>query len=112
MGKNKYNFSVEDINRIIEMAWEDRTHFEAIEKQFGISQDGKRFWNFNLRHVNSTYKGNLETMRNSVYGSHKKFLYYDGSAYYYVRMSNDSLRFNEIAFGVYSTKIKLTEQLS
>ena len=40
MKKNKDNFSLEDINRIIEMAWEDRTHFEAIEKQFGISQDG------------------------------------------------------------------------
>ena len=40
MKKNKNNFSLEDINRIIEMAWEDRTHFEAIEKQFNISQDG------------------------------------------------------------------------
>ena len=40
MKKNKDNFSLEDINRIIQMAWEDRTQFEAIEKQFGISQDG------------------------------------------------------------------------
>jgi uncharacterized protein (TIGR03643 family) len=29
-----------DISRVIEMAWEDRTPFEAIEKQFGINQDG------------------------------------------------------------------------
>ncbi len=28
----------EDINRIIEMAWEDRTPFEAIEVQFGLSE--------------------------------------------------------------------------
>lgn len=28
----------EDINRIIEMAWEDRTPFEAIQFQFGISE--------------------------------------------------------------------------
>ena len=27
-----------DLNRIIEMAWEDRTTFEAIEVQFGISE--------------------------------------------------------------------------
>ena len=27
-----------DINRIIEMAWEDRTSFEAIRLQFGISE--------------------------------------------------------------------------
>ena len=26
----------EDIDRIIEMAWEDRTPFEAIETQFGL----------------------------------------------------------------------------
>ena len=27
-----------DIDRIIEMAWEDRTTFEAIERQFGLKQ--------------------------------------------------------------------------
>ena len=27
-----------DVNRIIEMAWEDRTPFEAIEFQFGVSE--------------------------------------------------------------------------
>ena len=34
------DFSDEDLNRIIEMGWEDRTAFEAIEAQFGINQDG------------------------------------------------------------------------
>lgn len=28
----------EDIDRIIEMAWEDRTPFDAIEVQFGLSE--------------------------------------------------------------------------
>jgi uncharacterized protein (TIGR03643 family) len=27
-----------DIDRVIEMAWEDRTPFEAIEIQFGLSE--------------------------------------------------------------------------
>ena len=31
-------FSDRDIDRIIEMAWEDRTTFEAIEYQFGIDE--------------------------------------------------------------------------
>jgi uncharacterized protein (TIGR03643 family) len=31
-------FSIKDINRIIEMAWEDRTSFEAIELQFGLKE--------------------------------------------------------------------------
>ena len=30
--------SSEDIDRVIEMAWEDRTTFEAIEFQFGLSE--------------------------------------------------------------------------
>lgn len=32
------NYSIEDISRIIEMAWEDRTPFEAIELQFGLKE--------------------------------------------------------------------------
>ena len=29
----------DDISRIIEMAWEDRTPFDAIKKQFGLNED-------------------------------------------------------------------------
>lgn len=32
------SFTPIDIDRIIEMAWEDRTTFEAIELQFGLKQ--------------------------------------------------------------------------
>ena len=32
------NLSEEDTSRIIEMAWEDRTPFEAIERNFGLSE--------------------------------------------------------------------------
>ena len=34
----KKQFSVEQIDRIIEMAWEDRTPFDAINYQFGIKE--------------------------------------------------------------------------
>ena len=33
------NLSLLDKDRIIEMAWEDRTTFEAIEMQFGLKQE-------------------------------------------------------------------------
>ena len=36
--KEKDNLTEEDIDRIIEMAWEDRTPFDAIEKQFGLKE--------------------------------------------------------------------------
>ena len=31
-------FEAEELDRIIEMAWEDRTTFEAIHYQFGLSE--------------------------------------------------------------------------
>jgi uncharacterized protein (TIGR03643 family) len=34
----KKTFSTEDLDRIIMMAWEDRTPFEAIEAQFGLKE--------------------------------------------------------------------------
>lgn len=36
------NLTLEDISRIIEMAWEDRTPFEAIEFQFGLKENEVR----------------------------------------------------------------------
>ena len=32
------NLQADDIDRVIQMAWEDRTTFEAIELQFGLKQ--------------------------------------------------------------------------
>ena len=37
MKKALKSIDLESTNRIIEMAWEDRTPFEAIEKEFSIS---------------------------------------------------------------------------
>lgn len=36
--KEKYNLSDQDTDRIVGMAWEDRTPFDAIKAQFGISE--------------------------------------------------------------------------
>jgi uncharacterized protein (TIGR03643 family) len=41
MESNEYletGLADEEISRVIEMAWEDRTPFEAIETQFGLSE--------------------------------------------------------------------------
>ncbi len=34
----KYQLSATDVDRIVNMAWEDRTPFEAITFQFGLSE--------------------------------------------------------------------------
>ena len=36
--QNNESLSESDINRIIEMAWEDRTPFDVIKAQFGLSE--------------------------------------------------------------------------
>ena len=36
--KNKISLTEEQIDRVIEMAWEDRTPFDAILSQFGLKE--------------------------------------------------------------------------
>ena len=36
--QNQSTFTAKEIDRIIEMAWEDKTPFEAIAFQFGIAE--------------------------------------------------------------------------
>ena len=39
MKKSKYDLlTIAEIDRVIEMAWEDRTPFDAIEAQFGLTE--------------------------------------------------------------------------
>ena len=38
MANAKTQFTVDELSRIVEMAWEDRTPFEAIEHNFGINE--------------------------------------------------------------------------
>jgi len=48
--KSITEFSENDINRIIQMAWEDRTPFEAIEFQFGLKEkDVVKFMRINSK---------------------------------------------------------------
>ena len=58
-----------DISRIIEMAWEDRTPFDAIEVQFGLNEQGvKQLMKDNLK--SSSYK----SWRKRVQGRSTKHL--------------------------------------
>lgn len=36
---DKNSLNAEDYNRIIEMAWQDRTHFDVIYAQYGLSEN-------------------------------------------------------------------------
>ena len=59
----------QDISRIIEMAWEDRTPFDAIKKQFGLNEDAlKKLMRKNMK--SSSY----HLWRKRVYGRKTKHL--------------------------------------
>ena len=66
---NKIPLKNSDIDRIIEMAWEDRTTFNAIEYQFGLKeQNVKQLMRENLKP--SSYR----LWRKRVYGRKTKHL--------------------------------------
>ena len=67
--ENKISLTKFDVNRIIEMAWEDRTTFDSIKYQFGLKeQDVKELMRKNLKP--SSYK----LWRKRVYGRKTKHL--------------------------------------
>ena len=67
--KNKIPLKNSDIDRIIEMSWEDRTTFDSIEYQFGLKeQNVKQLMRENLKP--SSYK----LWRRRVYGRKTKHL--------------------------------------
>ena len=47
--EDKYSLSKSDIDRIIEMAWEDRTTFDAIFEQFIFSTSISKYFLINRR---------------------------------------------------------------
>lgn len=70
---------------------------------------GKRTWQWSWSNISNTFKGQLETFRNTVGSGFKSFTYNDGTSSYTVRMSDDSLQFTEQFLDRFSTNIKLRE---
>ena len=70
----------------------------------------KSVWNINFKNISQTFKDNLSSFEQNV-TNFKKFVYYDGTNYNYVRL-NKTIRFTEVAFQRYSASIELVEQLS
>ena len=64
-------FNDRDLDRIIEMAWEDRTPFEAIEFQFGIKEnDVRKIMRSNLKE--SSFKRWRKRVNSGVSKKHLK----------------------------------------
>ena len=74
--------------------------------------DGKETWEWEWTRLTNTQMNNLISLRDAVEGSRFKFIYYDGTNFNWVRMSDKSLQKKEIAYQTYNTRIQLTQQLS
>ena len=69
--ENMSDLSERDLDRIIEMAWEDRTPFEAIEFQFGLTEsDVIKLMRLNLK--NSSFRRWRKRVNSGVSQKHLK----------------------------------------
>lgn len=71
---------------------------------------GKRKWSWTWKNISASMRTSLEAVRSAVGLNYKKFLYYDGTSYFWVRFTPDSLKFTEVASNRYSTSVGLIEQ--
>lgn len=70
---------------------------------------GKKTWSLTWSNISSTFKTQLENFRNAVGGNYQSFTYNDGSSNYVVRMTPDSLQFQESTFERFQTTISIKE---
>lgn len=70
----------------------------------------KTTFQLNFSNISQTFKNNLVSFEQDV-TNFKKFVYYDDSAYHYVRLDSP-IKFTEVAFQRFSASLKLREQLS
>ena len=84
-----------------------------IGEEFGTdvvtSYGGNEYANKRHAHILSTQKTALEALNANVQ-DWKKFIYYDDTAYHYVRLVNP-IEFTEVAPNVFSANVSLREQL-
>tara|TARA_R100000655_G_scaffold31564_1_gene63143 strand:- start:140 stop:901 length:762 start_codon:yes stop_codon:yes gene_type:complete len=72
--------------------------------------DAQEIFTISFQNISSTFKQNLTTMQDAIKGQGKKFLYYDGSNYHWVRLEQ-TMTFTEIADSRFSTQIKMRQQI-
>ena len=63
-----------------------------------------------FQNISSTFKTNLTTMQDALKGEAKKFVWYDGTSFHWVRLDKP-MTFTEIADGRFSTQLVLRQQI-
>ena len=108
----KLNFEVEPDANIQESFDSQNTILRSLGgTEYALNtSDPQKIFTITFGNISQTFKNDLITFQENVKVEAKKFLYYDGSNYHFVRLTGP-LTFNEVADSRYSTSIQMRQQI-
>ncbi len=109
---SKLSFEVEpdvNIQSSIDYNNEINTSLGGVSYVLNVNP-GQEVTTIGFQNISSTFKTNLTTMQDALKGEAKKFVWYDGSSFHWVRLDKP-MTFTEIADGRFSTQLVLRQQI-
>ena len=108
----KLSFEVEpDVNVQSSINYENSIQRSLGGVEYALNvNEGQEVHTISFQNVSSTFKSNLITMQDAIKGEAKKFVWYDGSSFHWVRLDKP-MTFTEIADGRFSTQLVLRQQI-
>jgi hypothetical protein len=108
----KLNFEVEpDVNVQSSINYENEVQRSLGGVEYAINVNpGQEVFTISFQNISSTFKSDLITMQDAIKGEAKKFVWYDGSSFNWVRLDKP-MTFTEIADGRFSTQLVLRQQI-
>jgi len=108
----KLSFEVEpDVNIQSSINYENSIQRSLGGVEYALNVNpGQEVTTIGFQNISSTFKTNLTTMQDAIKGEAKKFVWYDGSSFHWVRLDKP-MTFTEIADGRFSTQLVLRQQI-
>ena len=108
----KLNFEVEPDANVQESFDSQNTILRSLGgTEYALNtSDPQKIFTITFGNISQTFKNDLITFMENVKVEAKKFLYFDGSAYHWCRLTGP-LTFNEVADSRYSTSIQMRQQI-
>lgn len=108
----KLDFEIEpDVNVQSSINYENEVQRSLGGVEYAINVNpGQEVFTISFQNISSTFKSDLTTMQDAIKGEAKKFVWYDGSSFNWVRLDKP-MTFTEIADGRFSTQLVLRQQI-
>jgi hypothetical protein len=108
----KLSFEIEpDVNVQTSIDYENQVQRSLGGVEYALNVNpGQEIITISFQNISSTFKTDLITMQNALKGESKKFLYYDGSEFHWVRLDKP-LVFTEVADSRFATQLTLRQQI-